>query len=244
MASYPPSSCCYQGVKHEGQPVGGILNVGDFEIYTSYPANKSTDYAVLFLTDIFGHKFINNQLIADQFAANGYFTFMPDLFNGDPVPANRPESFDVAEWRKSHTTAHVTPIVEASIKELREKYHVKKIAAVGYCYGAKYVVRHLKAGQIDVGYVAHPSHVDADELKAIQGPLSIAAAETDSLFPTEKRHESEEILKNLGVPYQINLYSGVIHGFAVRSDLSVKAAKYAKEAAFFQAIQWFNEYVE
>jgi dienelactone hydrolase len=102
----------------------------------------------------------------------------------------------------------------------------------------------LKPGQVDVGYLAHPSHIEADELKAIQGPLSIAAAETDRVFPSEKRHESEEILKNLGLPYQINLYSGVSHGFAVRGDLSVKVAKYAKENAFLQAVQWFKEYLE
>ena len=34
---------------------------------------------------------------------------------------------------------------------------------------------------MDVGYVAHPSFVEADELKAIKGPLSIAAAGTFGL---------------------------------------------------------------
>lgn len=241
MASNPPAACCIQGVKHEGQATGSLIKVGDFEVYTSFPADKSTDNAVLFLTDILGHKFINNQLIADQYAANGYFTFMPDLFYGDLPPLNR-EGFDMGEWRKNHTPAQVTPIVEASIKELKEKYNVKKIAAVGYCFGGKYVVRYLKLGQVDIGYIAHPSHVDSDELRAIEGPLAIAAAEVDAIFPAEKRHESEEILKNKGLPYQINLYSGVKHGFAVRADLSDKVAKYAKENAFLQAVQWFKEH--
>jgi dienelactone hydrolase len=84
------------------------------------------------LTDILGHKFLNNQLIADQYAANGYFTYVPDLFNGDAIPLNRPAGFEITEWRKSHTPAHVNPIVEASIKELREKYNVK-VRTVLYC---------------------------------------------------------------------------------------------------------------
>lgn len=29
---------------------------------------------------------------------------------------------------------------------------------------------------VDVGYMAHPSFVDAEEVKALKGPLSIAAA--------------------------------------------------------------------
>ncbi|KAL1984881.1 hypothetical protein VTN96DRAFT_8636 [Rasamsonia emersonii] len=61
----------------------------------------------------------------------------------------------------------------------------EKIGAVGYCFGAKYVVRFLKPAEkrVDVGYVAHPSFVDTEELAAIQGPLSISAAETDAIFP-------------------------------------------------------------
>lgn len=76
--------------------------------------------------------------------------------------------------------------------------------------------------------MAHPSFLEEDELAAITGPLSIAAAETDSIFPAEKRHKSEEILKNTGQPYQINLYSGVVHGFAVRCDTSKKVEKLAR----------------
>lgn len=48
--------------------------------------------------------------------------------------------------------------------------------------GAKYVARFLKLGKLDAGYMAHPSFVDAEELEAIQGPLSIAAAGTIRAF--------------------------------------------------------------
>lgn len=47
MTSLPPRTCCYQGVKHEGRPVGSFSMLGDFEVYTSYPPNKSTEYGVL-----------------------------------------------------------------------------------------------------------------------------------------------------------------------------------------------------
>jgi len=80
-------------------------------------------------------------------------------------------------------------------------------------------------------------------LAGITGPLAISAAETDVIFPTEKRHKSEVILKETGHPYQINLYSGVEHGFAVRGDITNKVAKYAKEQAFLQAVHWFDEHL-
>lgn len=90
----------------------------------------------------------------------------------------------------------------------------QKIGGVGYCFGAKYVVRHLNPDvfKIDVGYIAHPSSVTMEELRGIKGPLSIAAAEIDAIFPAEKRYESERILKEISLPYQVNLYGGVAHG--------------------------------
>lgn len=101
---------------------------------------------------------------------------MPDLFNGDPLQLNRPTDFDFPAWRAKHSTEVVDPIVEATIKELKEKHGVKRIGTVGYCFGAKSVVRFLKKGVTDVGYVAHPSFVSVDEIKGIEGPLAIAAA--------------------------------------------------------------------
>lgn len=68
--------------------------------------------------------------------------------------------------------------------------------------------------------------------------------ETDQIFPTEKRHHTEELLLKMDIPWQINLYSDTEHGFAVRADLTQPAVKYAKEQAFLQAVYWFDEYVK
>jgi dienelactone hydrolase len=204
---------------------------------------------LLSVTDVIGHVFINVQLIADQFAANGYFVVMPDLFHGDAVPLNKPDNFDLMAWIKGppgHLPPRVDPVIDAALVEMRTKLGCKRIGGVGYCFGVKYIVRHLRPdqGKIEVGYVAHPSFVETEELQEIKGPLAISAAETDTIFPAEKRHESEEILKKTGQPSQINLYSGVEHGFAVRGDTNNKVTKFAKESAFLQAVQWFEEHLK
>ncbi|KAF7712883.1 Uncharacterized protein PECH_001858 [Penicillium ucsense] len=246
MASNPPAACCTVGVKHEGEAKGSLEQVGGVETYLTYPSNKSASRAVLLLTDVIGHRFINAQLIADQLAANGYFVVMPDLFHGDAIPLNRPAGFDLMAWLKGppgHLPPRVEPVVHAVLGEMKAKLGCEKIGVVGYCFGAKYAVRLLKDAQVDAAYVAHPSFVDAEELAAIQRPLSIAAAETDSIFPAEKRHESEQTLAKTGQAYQINLFSGVEHGFAVRADISKPVVRFAKEAAFTQMVAWFNQYV-
>jgi dienelactone hydrolase len=68
--------------------------------------------------------------------------------------------------------------------------------------------------------------------------------ETDDIFPAEKRRETEDILKETSVPYQMFLYSHVEHGFATKGDLSHDRARFAKEQAFLQAVGWFDEYVK
>ncbi|KAB8298238.1 hypothetical protein EYC80_001973 [Monilinia laxa] len=251
MASNPPAQCCTVGVKHEGQPTGSFIKIADnINTYIAEPKeNVHKDTAIIYLPDVIGI-WQNSQLMVDQFAANGYYTVLPDILNGDPVLLNRPKDFDIMQWltkgsdgNNPHTYTYVDPIVEKTIEYLKSKGYTK-IGAVGYCFGAKYVARYLAEGKgIDVGYVAHPSFIEEDELRAIKGPLSIAAAETDHIFPTDKRHKTEEILKEIKAAYQINLYSGTEHGFSVRCDLSKPEERFAKEQAFLQAITWFDHYL-
>ena len=92
---------------------------------------------------------------------------MPDLFNGDSVALNRPSDFDIAKWTRGEYNAHkhahmppqIDPIIDTMLVEMRTKYNCKKVGAVGYCFGAKFVVRHLKPKdkKFDAGYCAHPS---------------------------------------------------------------------------------------
>ncbi|KAL2204833.1 alpha/beta-hydrolase [Sarocladium strictum] len=251
MASHPPADCCVVGVKHEGSPTGKPVRVaGRWDAYYSSPSGAEAhhDVVLIYLPDILGI-WQNSQLMADQFAMNGYHTLVIDLYNGDALPLNKPAGFDMKKWmmegsdgKNPHTPEAVDPIVEAAIKYLKAEHGVARIGAVGYCFGGKYVVRHYKSG-IDVGFIAHPTNITEAELAEISGPLSIAAAETDPLFPAEKRHASERILAESSQPYQVTLYSGVSHGFAVRGDITNRRQVFAKKQAFSQAVVWFNEYL-
>ncbi|KAL2376458.1 hypothetical protein RJZ90_007500 [Blastomyces dermatitidis] len=245
MASHPPGACCTRGFKHMGIASGEIKKIGDIDTYISHPPASATttklEKAIIIFTDILGLA-DNVKLVADDFAARGYLVVIPDLFHGNALTMNQVMSgIDIMAWLKDYTTEAVDPIAAATIKYVRETLSIKRVASVGYCFGAKYATRFMKeGGGIDVGYVAHPSFVAPEELRAIKGPYAISAAETDTIFPSNLRHESEEILSKVGFPWQINLFSGVQHGFAVRGDLSNKEAKFAKEQAFIQAATWFD----
>lgn len=144
MASNPPAQCCTVGVKHDGQPQGKTIQVGQYDVYVAEPKgnNKHDGVALLYLPDVIGI-WQNSQLMADQFAANGYYTIIPDLFNKDPLALNRPADFDFMKWltqgsdgKNPHTKEAVDPIVELSLKYLKDQGFTK-IGALGYCFGAK-----------------------------------------------------------------------------------------------------------
>lgn len=249
--------CCVTGFKHEGTPVGKIeknfveTKLGPVEAYISEPTaakDKEAKRAILFVTDVFGHDSNNAQLLADQFASEGYYVIVPDLFYGDSIDFSQFGNIDIMKWlggeysdkKVAHTPESIDPIIEASIKKMKEGLGFKQLGAVGYCFGAKYVVRYLKDGVLDAGFVAHPSFVTDEELAAITKPLTIAAAEFDDIFPTENRHRSEQILIKADVPWQISVFGAVSHGFAVRGDITDKRLRFAMEAAFAQAAQWFR----
>ncbi|KAI8680425.1 DLH domain-containing protein [Fusarium keratoplasticum] len=250
MASNQPAKCCTVGVRHQGETTGELITIANnTQAYLATPpADKNHEgVGIVYIPDIWGIC-TNSKLLADQYAANGYTTLIPDLFLGDKMPEPKPDDFDIMGWIKNgtdgkspHTPATIDPVIVDAINALKER-GITKIGAVGYCFGAKYVVRHYKDG-IQAGYLAHPSFVEEEELAAITGPLSIAAAQTDTIFPTELRYKSEEILIKTGLPFQINLFSGVVHGFAVRGDPNVKVEKFAKEQAFYQAVAWFDEHL-
>jgi dienelactone hydrolase len=86
-------------------------------------------------------------------------------------------SFNMTKWRGAHTVAVVDGIIESTIKSMRGELGVKKIGAVGYCFGGKYVARFLAQGKgLDSGFTAHPSGIETAELQAVNAPFSIAYA--------------------------------------------------------------------
>lgn len=115
-----------------------------WDAYIAQPTgSQKTGKALLFLPDIIGI-WQNSKLMADQLAAQGYLTMVLDILNGDPLPLNRPDDFDIMGWLTKgstgdnpHTKDFVDPIVQAGIKALKEQYGATKIGALGYCFGAK-----------------------------------------------------------------------------------------------------------
>lgn len=160
MSSNPISECCTVPLRHEGQSSGRMITIEKSELhipppilytdwliahaYISEPATTKAipGCAILCLSDGFGIS-NNAKLLADRFSAQGFFTVVPDLFEGDAFPDPRPASFDLRAWLntgatgKGHLPGAVDPIVEGVIRWLRNVKKFDKIGATGYCFGGK-----------------------------------------------------------------------------------------------------------
>ena len=168
------------------------------------------------------------QLLADDFARNGFKVIMPDVFDDDPAPVdafNPGSTFNLMEWFGKHpfTRAHV--IIRAVLDALKAD-GVTKIGSLGYCYGGRLCFDLAFAGDVHVVAASHPSglQVPADltkYLEACKAPLLINSCEDDQMFSVEAQKVADEILGDgkFAPGYSRTYWPGCGHGFAVRGDL-------------------------
>ncbi|KAJ6457446.1 dienelactone hydrolase [Mycena vitilis] len=261
---------CIKGVRHEGTPTGKLETIGGIQSYVATPTGDfPKEKVILFLTDVFGLSLENNKLLADDFAQNGFKTIMPDLFHGDTVPidafdkpqksdikpAESKPAFNLPKWLlpdretgyKGHTEEFTRPIIDAVLEALKAE-GVKRFAAVGYCFGGRYVFDLAFDNAISVAATSHPSLLqiptDLEKYAASsKAPLLINSCEEDDMFPIEAQALADKILTGFPPGYKREYFAGCSHGFAVRGDLSDPKVKAGKEGAFKNTVEWFKKYL-
>jgi dienelactone hydrolase len=78
------------------------------------PLSTPTRGRICYMPDLFGI-YDNSQLVADDFASNGYVTVILDIFLGEAMPPgifSNPE-FDVMKWIASNQPRKVDPVWSA-----------------------------------------------------------------------------------------------------------------------------------
>lgn len=179
------------------------------------------------------------------------------------------KSFTIDMWLARHTPEKVLPILKKAITGIRDEYgdavaYGGGIYAVGYCFGARYVLilgsdpqsdasgdqkeiqvedgKVREGPEIKVGAIAHATQVSVSDLENCAVPLGIAAVEQDSLFPDHVREKGIEKLKEKGVEHEVQVYPGVPHGFAVFGDYEDQTIKEKQKQAFQQLLQWLKSH--
>ena len=254
---------CFTGFAHSGTPRGAISKLPGSAI-DCYISLSSTSNApiILFFTDVFGMTFINSQLLADSYAAAGFNVYIPDLFNGHPLP---PSALAFAEaegwtklltpfrllgslptivpWFRSHgREAALKPLALAAASALRglaTEQGVPLLAA-GFCLGGRYAA--LVAGPtlggaplVDACMCAHPSFLTGAEAAAVDRPALYCVVESDQFTARDADKAAAAQAARSVAPAALCrsiVYPGMGHGFAVRGGPSTGEMRSVVRAAF------------
>ncbi|KAK4241623.1 hypothetical protein C8A03DRAFT_30205 [Achaetomium macrosporum] len=205
-------------------------------------------------------------------AGSGSSTSLLDTFKIKAAEAAK--SFLIDMWLARHTEEKVLPILYRVLDACRDEFadavsHGGGVYAVGYCFGARYVL--LLAGErpahvqgqgqprgggsdeeanrpktagphIKAGALAHATLVSKGDFDGLKAPLSVVCVENDPLFPDEVRIAGEEYMSQNDVEHEVQVYPGVPHGFAVVGEYEDPNIKVAQATAFDQMLKWINEH--
>lgn len=245
---------CIKGVRHEGTPEGKYEKVAGVDCYIATPTGDyAKDKVVLYLPDAFGIQFSNAQLLADDFARNGFKVIMIDYFDNDPCPPGTmggfAPGFSLQEWIVGHGSEQVRKPLNAVIAALQAD-GVSRFGATGYCFGGRYVFDLAFENVIHVAVTAHPSLLKSPDdfekyLNTAKAPLLLNSCTTDGQFPPSAQAQADQILGGgkFAPGYMREYFDGCSHGFAVRGDLSDPKVKAGKEGAFEKSVAFFKKYL-
>lgn len=244
---------CLSGVIHQGEPLGKFETLNEVKVYSFTPSDADSHKAILVLPDVFGVELKNVQLITDQLAKKvGVSAYLIDYLNGDPIPEdgmNGKTDFSVPDWFKKHGPEQTRPPLDKAIEALKAKGFTD-FAAVGYCFGGKYVFNLAQENGLKVGATSHPSLLDNPKdieklLKSSHAPILINSCETDGQFPIEFQRVTDEILGEgkYKPGYKRNYYPGASHGFGCRADLEKPSEKKAFNESTDEIISWFKTHL-
>ncbi|KAJ3812369.1 dienelactone hydrolase family-domain-containing protein [Lentinula lateritia] len=250
-----PGDCCFTGFRHEGTPVGNKITIANVPTYFVEGSSKGDSEArrriLIFLADVYGPFYQNNMLVQDFLAQNGFTVLGIDYFMGDPVHLHDNEQgFDRSKWmEKSHDSAReVFPkwweAVTAKYVTPRYCRQAHLTVNPGYCFGARYTMQLSDDDAIVAAALAHPAFLNEDHFRNIKKPLMLSCAETDHTFPLQSRRVAEDILVERKAQYFFQVFSGVAHGFASRSDPSSPDGRWGKEQSAHGIALWFHRFID
>lgn len=184
--------------------------------------------------------------------------------------AETAKSFMLDMWLARHTPEKVLPIIRGVLSQAREEFadavaHGDGVYGVGYCFGGRYVLvlageraesitsghnaqgkeeegMSRKTPEIKAGVCAHGTLVAREDIRGVKSPLQLVCVEEDPLFPGDVLDEGRRWMDENEVDYEVEVYKGVPHGFAVVGEYESKSIMDAQAKAFDGMVRWLDQH--
>lgn len=152
---------------------------------------------------------------------------------------------DFPAWLQRHNHERVSTLLKELIAELSQLYPDATLVGVGYCFGGKHVLRLAKTS-LQVAVAFHPSFVEAEDMDGVQAPLYVGLGKRDTMVPETLASDLEgwsTTRMKKDVPFVLEVYSNVGHGFAARPDTEDKEVAWQYDKAFQSTIAFLAKHV-
>lgn len=115
-------------------------------------------------SSVFGYKFPNIRLLADEYAKAGFYAYVPDFHQGDSLPLSFLDNVEpplktqetlslvdkaknativpatLGPWLAKHREGVSRPLIDGFVNSVRMTPGTNKIGAIGFCWGGRYAI--------------------------------------------------------------------------------------------------------
>ncbi|EAU82569.1 hypothetical protein CC1G_12149 [Coprinopsis cinerea okayama7 len=153
---------CLTGEEYDGVAQGWNITLAGVPTYYNKPslawrqANPGPAKVLLFYSDVYSPFFMNNILLMDWYASQGYWVFGLDYFLGDSAQ-NQVQLYDVEAW-VAFAKARADPLVPAWNAAVRSLFPPgTKYVSVGYCFGAPFSMEAAATNEVVAAAFGQPA---------------------------------------------------------------------------------------
>jgi dienelactone hydrolase len=155
----------------------------------------------------------------DQLARLGYVAFAGDIYGKGVRPANSTEAGTMAGmYQKNRDLMRRRAQAALDTLRLMPKVDVKRIAAIGYCFGGGVALELARSGADIAGVATFHGTLDTphpEDARNIKAKILVMQGTDDPVAPLKQIGALEDEMRNGGVDYRINLYGGAVHSFTM-----------------------------
>ncbi len=153
----------------------------------------------------------------DQLARMGYVAFAGDICGKGVRPANSTEAGTLSgKYRADRQLMRKRAQAALDTLRLMPRVDVKRLAAIGYCFGGGVALELARSGADILGVASFHGTLDTphpEAAKNIKAKILVMQGTDDPVAPIKAIGDLEDELRNGGANYQINLYGGAVHSF-------------------------------